>query len=72
MREYLVDLERVRLNILGEAGPGKSQIVPHEIVNWVARDQSCAQNSVPTCVREKNGYLTEGIWQPEDSVTGKE
>lgn len=39
-RQDLRDLKCVRLDVLGETGPRKSQVVAHEIIDWVAGDQS--------------------------------
>jgi hypothetical protein len=33
----------MRLNILGEAGPGESKIVPHEVIDGVARYERCVK-----------------------------
>lgn len=72
MGEDFRDLQGMRLNILGEASPGESQIVPHEVIDGVTRYECCVNGDEVWVGQTEKEKRTESIGKPKDGVTWEE
>ena len=62
----------MRLDVLGESGPGEGEVVSHKVINWVSGHQGYSILSVSPDGRYMLHELTQSVGQPKDGIHRQE